>query len=123
MNYLYHLKIQIGDRKYEELIFDDADKEIVKLGRTLTGLKSVSNNDEKKNFIFNVFHKQIETHSNLVNEIFKSTPESKVDNSDTNPLSNQITREIESKEPANKQKTSTAAESIEVDDSLKKSDF
>jgi len=119
---MYHLRIKIGNKSYEELVFNDAEKEIFKLEKSLSGSKSVSINEDNKKYIFNTFEKQIKNHRDLVSEIFKSNSDYKSENS-INNRDKKLKHEKESLETLKTPSVSSRQESKLEDDSYRKSDF
>lgn len=117
---MYLLKIKVANKVYEELVFDDTEKEILKLESKLNGLKTVSRNEEDNKYIFNAFEKHIESHNSLVNQIFKTNGDYKIENSNKNN-NNELKQEKEKSEINTDD--ASKPESKEEDDSHKKSDF
>jgi hypothetical protein len=118
VNYFNHLNIKINDKKYEDFVFYNDEKEIFKLDVTPNGLKSVSKSEDNK-FIFNSFDKDIKIHNYLVNEIFISNNDSKIEKTNIN-----ITLKQENENPKIiKTSNYQTQESKEVEDFYKKSDF
>ena len=117
VNYFNHLNIEISNKKYEEFVFYNYEKEIFKLDVTPNGLKSVSKSEDNK-FIFNTFDKDIKIHNYLVNENI-TNDDSKIEKTNINfPL----LQENENPEIIKISNYHTQ-ESKEVEDSYKKSDF
>lgn len=114
INFLDHLGIKIDNKISKDFVFANEEKENFKLNNVLNGLKSVSKNEENKQFIYNAFNKQIRNHNNLVNEIFISNG----DNVKLEKTKTSIT--LERDEDLSK---TLHEETREIDDSYKKSDF